>query len=365
MRTEDLDYYLPPDRIAQLPSQRREAARLLVSRTTHDAVEHRRVEELADVLRPGDLLVLNDTRVVPARFVGVRTATGGRVEGLFLGTRGGDADWRVLLQARGKLKPGERVRLSPPRGDGTASDEAAAEHELALVDQTADGSWDAVKRGPDDTATLLDRVGAMPLPPYIRRRRGPEQASDALDRERYQTVYARNPGSVAAPTAGLHLTDALLDRLRSVGVEVAWLTLHVGRDTFQPVRTESLEAHPMHCERFTVPAETLRALRTARHRRQRIIPVGTTCVRAMEALPEPLPEPDSDHTAETDLLIQPGFHFRFTDGLLTNFHLPRSTLLALVAARAGLERTKRLYRIAVDEGYRFYSYGDAMLLLPD
>ena len=352
MRTEDLDYHLPEELIAQRPTDRRDEARLMVWRGAAAPVEHRRVRDLPDLLRPGDLLVLNDTRVLPARFFATRAGTGGQVEGLYLETRD-DRIWHVMLRSGGRLRVGERLALDP-----------AADHRLELVEKLPDGSWLIARHSTLDTEALLERFGVMPLPPYIERQRGGTDAASglaALDRQRYQTVYARQPGAVAAPTAGLHFTDALLAALRRRGVGTAWLTLHVGLGTFAPVRSETLDEHPMHTERFAVPADTIDALRRARAERRRIIAVGTTSVRAIESLPDPLPT--GDHHAATDLLIQPGFGFRFTDGLLTNFHLPRSTLIALVAAKVGLEHIKALYALAVEQRYRFYSYGDAMLLL--
>lgn len=353
MRTDELDYELPQELIAQTPAQQRDQARLMVARRSSDAVDHRHVRDLPRILRPGDLLILNDTRVLPARFPAVREATGGRVDALFLETPD-DRRWHLLLDTRGKPRPGESLRL--PNDD-----------RLELLERQPDGSWIAAKRSDLDTETLLQQIGSMPLPPYIRRARQQHDAPtdlDRLDRQRYQTVFASAPGAVAAPTAGLHFTQPLLDALRETGVEIHRLTLHVGLGTFAPVRSDSLEHHPMHSERFTVPAATLAALQAARDDDRRIIPVGTTCVRALESLPDQL-DTTADYHAATDLLIQPGFRFRYTDGLMTNFHLPRSTLLALVAALTGLDRLKRLYQIAIDHRYRFYSYGDAMLILPD
>lgn len=352
MRLDDLDFELPDDRIARTPADRRDAARLLVAPIRSTECEHRNVADLPGLLAPGDLLVINDTRVVPARFVATRAATGGRIEGLFVETRD-DEHWLVMLRSGGRLVEGERVALT---------DDDAVE----LIDKQPDGSWLVRKRSTLDTLALLDRVGSMPLPPYIAKARENDGASeqlDALDRKRYQTVYAQAPGAVAAPTAGLHFTDDLLAALESAGVHIARLTLHVGLGTFQPVRTDTLEDHDMHSERFSVPAATLAALVDAKRQNRRIIAVGTTSVRALESLPESL-DPTMDYVGETKLLIQPGFDFRYTHGLMTNFHLPRSTLLALVAALVGRDRLLELYATAIEQRYRFYSYGDAMLLLP-
>lgn len=351
MRIAELDYDLPADRIAVAPAEPRDAARLMVVHRASGDVEHVRVRDLPGYLSPADLMVVNQTRVVPARFEAVREATGGRVEGLYL-SHGPDGTWQVLLESGGRLRPGEWVRL----------DESAS---LQLTRRVERGQWEARLHADVDAWTLLARIGATPLPPYIRkaRRQADLPETDAADADRYNTVYAADPGAVAAPTAGLHFTPELLSAIEARAVARATLTLHVGIGTFAPVQTEELEAHAMHAESYTVPAATLAALAAARRRRGRILCVGTTTVRALESLPDPLPT--ADHSDTTRLLIAPGFGFRFTDVLLTNFHLPRSTLLALVAALPGMgvNRLKALYRMAIDRGYRFYSYGDAMLLL--
>lgn len=346
MRIDDLDYELPEELIADRPAERRDAARLLVAPLDGGAVAHRLVGDLPALLRRGDLLVLNDTRVLPAKFDATRAATGGHVEGLFVETRN-DATWLVMLKSGGKLRAGEQIAFDD-------------DHAIELVEQQPDGAWLAAKHSTLDTQSLLDKVGAMPLPPYIRKKRG-DVDWDRLDRERYQTVYANEPGAVAAPTAGLHFTDELLAELRGAGVDLAYVTLHVGLGTFAPVRVDELDDHDMHTERFTVPPQALAALGRARAEGRRIIAVGTTTVRALESLPNELPA--DGYAGATDLLIQPGYTFRWIDGLMTNFHLPRSTLLALVAALTGLDRLKALYQVAINERYRFYSYGDAMLLM--
>ncbi|MHC4994124.1 MAG: tRNA preQ1(34) S-adenosylmethionine ribosyltransferase-isomerase QueA [Planctomycetota bacterium] len=357
MRLDDLDYPLPDTLIAKTPATRRDEARLLVTDPVGGAPPRdHTVADLPDLLRAGDLLVVNDTKVLPARFDATRHDTGGAVEGLFIETRN-DETWHVMLRSGGKPTAGERIDL-------TDNDW------LELSEKQADGSWLATKHSALDTEALLDAVGSMPLPPYIRHQRDVAEASgervdglDALDRERYQTVYARQGGAVAAPTAGLHFTDELMARLEEADIQIARLTLHVGLGTFAPVRAERLEDHDMHAERFTVPAATLGALLGARREGRRIIPVGTTSVRALESLPDTY-DASVDYHAETRLLIQPGFEFRWTDGLMTNFHLPKSTLLALVAALTGLDRLLEIYRVAVEREYRFYSYGDAMLIEP-
>ncbi len=359
MRTDELDYSLPPELIAATPAAVRDEARLMVVRpdvaADTEVIQHRRVLDLPDILKPGDLLIVNDTKVLPAKFKAIRVATGGRVEGLFLETRD-DQIWHMLLQSGGHLRPGESIQL----GDVAR---------LELLEQQPGGSWLARKHSELDTEAVLDRVGAMPLPPYITKARDTANAvdeqADQHDRHRYQTVYARQSGAVAAPTAGLHFTPHLLDSLRARGVLVASVTLHVGIGTFAPVRAATLEEHVMHRERFAVPAATLAALAAARRENRRIISIGTTSVRALESLPHDIPLVSSaDYHGETEILIQPGFKLRFTDAMMTNFHLPRSTLLALVAALTGLPRLQRLYQTAIAEKYRFYSYGDAMIVLP-
>jgi S-adenosylmethionine:tRNA ribosyltransferase-isomerase len=308
-----------------------------------------------------DLMVFNESRVLPAWFSAVRRATGGGVTGLYLGpVPDALADWRVLLESGGRLRAGDRLGLR----DGT---------ELELLEPRGEGEWRAACSSGEPASAVLQRVGEPPLPPYIRKRRA--RAGDAPfqpgDAQRYNTVFARHDGSVAAPTAGLHFTHTLLERLRHSGVATAAVTLHVGQGTFAPVRSERVEDHPIHHESFEVSPEAIEQLRATRQRGGRIIPVGTTSVRALESLPDPLPEPGRGHAGEASLLItpddaqRPGHRFRFADALMTNFHLPRSTLLALVAALPGVGVGRLLgwYRLAIDRGYRFYSYGDAMLLL--
>ncbi len=362
MDLEALGYPLSADRIATDPAEPRDAARLMLVERSTGAVTHGRVRDLAgpdSPLRPGDLMVFNETRVVAARFEGRRKATGGRVKGLYVRSDVECEGWEVMLEARGALKPGEIIVLD---------DDLPAR--LELVERLASGRWRARRDGPLDTLALLERIGTTPLPPYIcdeRRRQGrdPVEASDARS---YNTVFAREHGSVAAPTASLHFTPALLEAIRDMGIRHARLSLHVGPGTFLPIRSARVEDHDMHEERIRVPLETIRALDDARRSGVRIVPVGTTCVRALESLPDPLPE--RDYEAATGLFIRPGddgspFGFRFADALMTNFHLPHSTLLALVAALpgVGIDRLKRWYEIAIEHEYRFYSYCDAMLIM--
>jgi S-adenosylmethionine:tRNA ribosyltransferase-isomerase len=339
MRLDDLDYDLPAAAIAQEPPARREDARLLELARADGGFAHSRVFDLPRRLRSGDLLVANDTRVIPARLF-ARRETGGRVELLLIEP---DPDhpggWLALARAGGRLREGEALALGQGRG-------------LRLAAALERGRWRVVGIE-EDIAVLMARFGRMPLPPYIQRTA--DDPRDALDRDRYQTIFARHEGAVAAPTAGLHLTSGLVRALAAAGVETAFVTLHVGLGTFEPVRTETLETHTMHEERFTVPVSTARALEGVRARGGRVVAVGTTTVRALEAHAR-------GEAGRTRLLIAPGHEFGVVDALLTNFHLPRSTLLALVAAFAGLEPVLAAYREALRAGYRFYSYGDAMLI---
>lgn len=332
MRTSDFDYSLPPELIAQQPPARRSASRLLHLGAA-GAARHRRFEELTEVLEPGDLLVVNDTRVVPARLI-ARKDSGGRAEILFerlLDTR------RMLAQVRVSkpLKPGRELHVE----GGEVIDVLGRSGEF----------YELATRTP--VLSLLEKLGHVPLPPYI------DRADGEIDRERYQTVYAARPGAAAAPTAGLHFDEALLERLRGQGIEFASVTLHVGAGTFQPVRTECIEAHRMHSEWCEVPAETAAAVD---HCRGRVVAVGTTVLRTLESVAAS--GGLREFRGETDLFVYPGFEFHLVDVLLTNFHLPRSTLLMLVCAFGGSERVLAAYREAVRARYRFFSYGDAMLI---
>ncbi|MEW6073186.1 MAG: tRNA preQ1(34) S-adenosylmethionine ribosyltransferase-isomerase QueA [Planctomycetota bacterium] len=356
MRTSDFDYELPPERIAQVPSPERDGARLLVHHLETGESAHVRVRDLPDHLDPGDLLVLNDTRVLPTRFFG-RRASGGRVELLLLEpVPDPPGAWRALVNPARKPKPRERISL-----EGGAL-EAILVERPRLPDGSLAMAWIVELAGAAGASPLelIARHGRVPLPPYVHRRADDPRA--ALDRERYQTVYAVRPGAVAAPTAGLHFTPALLSALEEAGISRTSLTLHVGPGTFRPVKTEIVEEHRLEAERFDLPAAAVEAVRAARARGGRVVAVGTTSVRVLESSGDPAGnlEPRS---GTTDLFLRPGSSFRVVDALLTNFHLPRSSLLMLVAAFAGRERILALYAEAIARGYRFYSYGDAMLLL--
>lgn len=347
------DYALPPERIADAPAERRDAARLLTLNRAAQSIGHRTIRDLPDLLRPGDLLVLNETLVLPARLQGVRTATGGKWEGLFLAAAD-DGIWRIIGKTRGKLTEGETITIPRP-ADRTASASRSDVLTLTLEACGQEGEWRARPDLPGAPAELLEQFGSMPLPPYIER-----DQPQAADRERYQTVYARNPGAVAAPTAGLHFTPEVLAACRERGIMQAAVTLHVGLGTFRPVTAARLSEHVMHREWCALPEATVRAIATARARGGRIVAVGTTVVRTLESVAAR--GPLHAWRGETDLLIRPPYEFRIVDTLLTNFHLPRSTLLALVYAFGGRDFIRRAYDIAIAEGYRFYSYGDAMLI---
>ena len=335
MELKDYDYDLPPGRIAERPVEPRDAARLLVLR---GAPEDARIRDLPGLLEPGDLLVVNDTRVVPARVFG-RRATGGRVEFLLL-RREPSGVHEALVKAHRRLRPGEFVEM-----DGGMRAQLLERPEGGAVWRVrieVDGSFEE----------RLEEVGHVPLPPYIKRDDVP------ADRERYQTVFADRAGSAAAPTAGLHFTDELLERLRERGVGLARVTLHVGYGTFQPIECETVEDHRMHAEEFEVGEEAVEAIE---NRRGRLVAVGTSTTRVLETLAATggiRPE-----RGRTDLYLYPGRPLRVVEGLLTNFHLPKSSLLLLVCAFAGRERVLDAYRHAIEQGYRFYSYGDAMLIL--
>jgi S-adenosylmethionine:tRNA ribosyltransferase-isomerase len=313
MKRSELEYSLPEELIAQHPAERRDESRLLVYERRSRDVRHRRFHELTEELG-GELVVVNDTRVVPAR-LRLERATGGEAEVLLIEPLNGAGEWAGLARPTKKLRPGQR--LGP----------------VELIEHLGEGRWRLKLKG--------EPAGEAPLPPYI--------TEPLSDPERYQTVYAEHEGSAAAPTAGLHFTPELLEKL-----DVERVTLHVGLDTFRPVTVDDLDDHPIHTERYEVAADAWERIRAA----ERVFAVGTTTVRVLESLAAGAPL-----AGRTDLLITPGFEFRRVDALLTNFHLPGSTLLALVMAFAGVEETRRLYELAIEERYRFYSFGDAMLIL--
>lgn len=349
MRVDDFDYELPPGLVAQEPVEPRDAARML-RWCARRGVAHLHVRDLPGELRAGDLLVVNDTRVRPARLF-ARRASGGLVELVFLEPRG-DGAWSALARPARKLSVGERLEVE---GDGGLL--------LEGREDPGDGPPLWRVRGERPVEELLEEHGRMPLPPYVERAREGDPR-DERDRERYQTIFARESGAVAAPTAGLHFTPELLGRLEAAGVHLARVTLHVGMGTFRPVTAEDTAQHVMHSERYVLSPGTVAAVEACRARGGRVVAVGTTCVRVLESCAdqEGRLAPGS---GSTDLFIVPGHRFRVVQGLLTNFHLPRSTLMMLISALAGRERVLELYREAVAREYRFFSYGDATLLLPD
>jgi S-adenosylmethionine:tRNA ribosyltransferase-isomerase len=342
------DYQLPDHLIAQHPVANRSDARMLVVDRAEGEIHHRHVRDLPDILLPGDALVLNDTQVVNARLVGKRSETGGRWEGLFIETNE-QGIWRVLSKTRGKLRAGERITLLTPNHQPDV--------ELILGTKQEDGSW-LVKPDTGDPQpwAILERVGRVPLPPYIRKGQMTED-----DLQTYQTVYARTPGAVAAPTAGLHFTDSLLGKVIERGADIHRLTLHVGLGTFRPIAVERLDEHEMHSEWAEILPDTVDALNERRVQGGRIVAVGTTCVRTLEtAARHGDLRPFSGHT---DLFIRPPYQFKAVDALMTNFHLPKTTLLVLVRTFGGDDLIRQAYEEAIREEYRFYSYGDSMLIL--
>jgi S-adenosylmethionine:tRNA ribosyltransferase-isomerase len=367
MRVAAFDYELPPELIAQRPAERRELARLMVLPRESAPPEHRRIAELPGLFSPGTLVAVNDTRVIPARLLGRKRETGGRVEILLvrrIGHRPVEASpgdtrdaqlWRALGKASKPLRFGTDIEVLD-RGD-MARNVALVVRLLGRAED--DGLLEVAIFSPsgEPVDAAVRRCGRVPLPPYIRREDEP------ADADRYQTVYARHDGAVAAPTAGLHLTNEVIGELIARGCEIAHVTLHVGLGTFQPVTVEDLDAHPMHAEWFAVSSSAAEAVARARERGAPVVAIGTTTVRALESAADPArPGHVIASSGETRLLVQPGHRWAVVDGLLTNFHLPRSTLLALVCAFGGTDRVLAAYGTAVSERYRFYSYGDAMLL---
>lgn len=342
MLLSEFDYELPPELIAQHPPEERGRSRLLVMPRDGGPLQHRMFRDLPEYLRAGDCLVLNDTRVIPARLIGHRP-TGGQVELLLLRPLGHD-EWETLARPAKRLRVGERVEF----GEALAAE---------IVAEGAEGLRVVRLEYQGDLLPILDQVGRMPLPPYIRR-----EEPEGEDQARYQTVYAQQPGAVAAPTAGLHFTEEILAEIEARGVRIARLTLHVGLGTFRPIQVERLEDHVMHAEWYAVPHEAAETINGARAGGGRVIASGTTVVRTLETVV------DADGVVQageghTDIFISPGYKFRAIDAMLTNFHLPRSSLLVMVSAFAGRERVLAAYAEAIERGYRFYSYGDATLMV--
>jgi S-adenosylmethionine:tRNA ribosyltransferase-isomerase len=364
MRLDELDYHLPREQIAQRPLDRRDASRLLLLNRCSGKFEDRQFAELPDLLAGNELLVLNNARVIPARLFGRRAGVRsqkpsrstraehltGKVE-ILLTRRIENDTWEALVRPGRKMQPGERVLF----GRGELQAEIIARGEFGLR------TLRFIAHEQRTMEEHLERLGHVPLPPYIAR------ADETADRERYQTVFAKNPGAIAAPTAGLHFSEEILKRVRARGAELCELTLNVGLGTFQPVHGETLEGHVMHSESYEIPREAAERINAASAAGRPVLAVGTTVVRALEdsalrSAEAALPDVVTAGKAEAKLFITPGFRFRAVTGILTNFHLPRSTLLALVCAFAGREKVLAPYRHAVEAGYRFYSYGDCMLI---
>lgn len=339
MNISDFDYFLPEKQIAQVPADPRDSSRMMVLSPKTQTIEHRHFYQLDEYLTDGDVLIFNDTRVIPARLIGVRQPTGGKAEVFLLRQLERDR-WEVLV------KPGKKMRVGSVIAFG---------HELSCeVLAHTDFGGRIVKFSYEGIfEEILDRLGTMPLPPYIH--------ETLEDPERYQTIYSREKGSAAAPTAGLHFTESLMDRLRKKGVHLGFVTLHVGLGTFRPVQVDEIEDHVMHSEFYSIPTETADLIRMAKQEGRRVVAVGTTSIRTLESAAV-------DHgmieakQGWTNIFIYPGYQFKIVDAVITNFHLPKSTLVMLVSAFAGREFTLQAYRTAVEENYRFFSFGDAMLI---
>lgn len=343
MKLSLFDYHLPEELIAQHPLQERDQSRLMVLNRGNNEIQHARFSQLNEFLSPGDLIVLNNTKVIPARLIGRKERTGGKVEVLLLSPKGEDR-WEALIKRSNRMDLGTKIIFGDGRLKAKVLDKTDSEERL--IEFEYDG----------DLMNLLELFGQPPLPPYIKR-----EPIDA-DKGRYQTIYAKKDGAVAAPTAGLHFTDALLERLKANNIDIVELTLHVGLGTFQPVRTDNIEEHRLHAEFFEMTQKTAQRINDVKASGKKIVAVGTTSVRALES--------SADESGNilaksgfTDIFIYPGYKFRAIDAMITNFHLPKSTLLMLVSAFASIEFIMKAYEEAVKEKYRFYSYGDAMLIL--
>jgi S-adenosylmethionine:tRNA ribosyltransferase-isomerase len=342
MRIQEFDYALPTSLIAQYPSPQRDESQLMVLHRQSGAIEHRTFRDISDYLLPGDLLVMNNTRVISARLIG-KKETGGKIEILLIpswnGTKG---EWEVVIKGSRRVRPGGRIQFE--------------QGFYGEMKEVKDGRGKVSFSGQGEVMDILSKIGRIPLPPYIKRKDEP------LDRERYQTVVAERDGAIAAPTAGLHFTQSLLQSLRNQGVSITFITLHVGIGTFAPVKVTNVENHQMDTEWVEIPEEAAGEIDQTRVRGGKIIAVGTTTTRTLESFSNGNRGVRSGKQ-RTSLFIYPPYHFRVIDGLITNFHLPKSTLIMLVSAFAGKDLLMKAYREAIDKKYRFYSYGDAMLIL--
>lgn len=389
MRTADFDFQLPPELIAQHPPAQRDGSRLLVLTRATNQLEHRRFHDLLSFLRPGDVIVLNNSRVIPARLRGLNSKTGGSFEILLLEENGVN-DWWAMLKPGKRARIGARITIQNTRSEAQNGTTPLHTDPFPITATVLETNTEGHRRlrfeGVTNILDALDSIGEVPLPPYIRRAhrapvsdptrseaqsqraRSETSASDLEDRERYQTVFARSLGSVAAPTAGLHFTPELLEAIRAHGVEVQFVTLHVGLGTFAPVKSETLDAHVMHEERYEISEATARAVNAAKAERRRVVAVGTTSVRVLESSVASHEGKITAGSGRTRIFIYPPHDFKIVDVLLTNFHLPCSTLLMLVSAFAapgnisGREMILSAYAEAIRERYRFFSYGDAMLV---
>ena len=345
MLITDFDYDLPLELIAQYPSQKRDEARLLIVDRSTGEVHHKKFYDILDYLRPGDCLVMNDSKVLPARMYGVKKETGAKAEILLIKRKGGDR-WEAMVKPGKKLKPGSTIVFS---------DESGKMMEADILDYSEDGTRIIEFRYDGDFHERLEENGNIPLPPYI------ERSAEELDKQMYQTVYCREEGSVAAPTAGLHFTQELLQKVAEKGVKLAYVTLHVGIGTFRPVKCDVVEEHHMHFEEYSITQENADIINQTKAEGGRVISVGTTSTRTMESAA------DEDGrlaagSGSTDIFIYPGYKFKIVDNLITNFHLPKSTLLMLISAMYDREKMLDVYREAVVERYHFFSYGDAMFI---
>ena len=339
MNTSEFYYDLPQELIAQTPADPRDSSRLLVYNRAEGSVQHKIFRDIIDFLNPGDALVINDTRVIPARLYGKKQGTGRQVEFLLLNQLSGDT-WEVILRPGRKLRPGDWVSF-------------AEELEAEILEKQEDGVTKVKFCFQGSFEALLDEYGNMPLPPYITKR--------LEDRERYQTVYAKERGSAAAPTAGLHFTPELMENIKKKGVDIIPVLLHVGLGTFRPVKAVRLEDHKMHSEYYSISEESAHRINAVKERGGRVIAVGTTSVRTLESAADQEGRV-KEQSGNTDIFIYPGYRFRCVDALITNFHLPESTLLMLISAFMGKEQALEVYRLAVQEKYRFFSFGDAMFI---
>lgn len=341
MKVEDFDFELPEERIAQTPIEKRDHSRLMVLNREDGSIEHKRFYDIIDYLAPGDTLVLNDTRVMPARLIGTKEDTGATIEVLLLKQKEKD-HWEALCKPAKRVKQGTVISFG--NGELKAKCVKILEEGLREFELIYDGIF----------LEVLETLGQMPLPPYI--------SEQLANRERYQTVFSKVVGSAAAPTAGLHFTEELLKQLKEKGVHLAYLTLHVGLRTFRPVAVDHIEDHKMHAEFYMVSQETAERLNETRRQGKRIISVGTTTTRTLETIRQKYQDEFKEDSGWTDIFIYPGFQFRAIDGLITNFHLPKSTLIMLVSAFASREAILHAYDVAVKENYRFFSFGDAMFI---